>query len=609
MPQRAPSAFVIWIALTLTFCAAQGPTPQNLKHDTRMRGTIRVEVAETPVDVIVVDPKGRPVLDLKRDDFVVFEDGVEQSIIHFALNSYVSDTPAATLSPPDPQDAQTRPALSTPGQRTFVICFGAGWHGRLKAIDKAADFVRTRLRPSDRVALMAYNRATDFTNDHARVVQTIEKYKRLSQEIETRTQLASGQLHRGIILQTQQARIDEIFTSPGAAGRQTMAMARPDEELREVVDRETIANARDVDVKWTMVDGAEMALRFSEDMMNQRYQAALEMDDYLRVSVRAVDDIPLLISAVQYLRYMEGEKHLLYLTPQGFFLRKGNDDIALASMASDARVRMHILQTGGVELREPVPGMDISNLYQKQQGATATSPPRAKFDAYAQFPVEEMERFASLTGGHAYSGMNLNKAFQAISEQTAQSYLLGYAPPALSPAGRFREISVSVKRPGLRVFHRHGYYDQAAERIFDREQFLTCSRVTAALEYTEPITEIAFDLEGSGQRKGDSARLRSKLTVHPKPELYTEAPGPQHTGKLYVAYFVMDGRGRILFRTTDDLTMELKPETYQQVMSEGFPLEKEFIAKGPTKDFWLKVVLFDPKNDRVGSALQKVKIK
>jgi len=45
---------------------------------------IKVEVDLVPVEVSVRDPRGRPLEDLTRDDFRVFEDGVEQQIRYFS---------------------------------------------------------------------------------------------------------------------------------------------------------------------------------------------------------------------------------------------------------------------------------------------------------------------------------------------------------------------------------------------------------------------------------------------------------------------------------------------------------------------------------------------
>ncbi len=53
-----------------------------------------------------------------------------------------------------------------------------------KGMDALLDFVRKQLLPQDQVAVLAYNRATDFTTDHAKVAQTLDRFRRGHEKIE-----------------------------------------------------------------------------------------------------------------------------------------------------------------------------------------------------------------------------------------------------------------------------------------------------------------------------------------------------------------------------------------------------------------------------------------
>ena len=52
-------------------------------------------------------------------------------------------------------------------------------------VDALSAFVRERLLPQDRIALMAWNRATDFTTDHALIARTVARYDERAEAIET----------------------------------------------------------------------------------------------------------------------------------------------------------------------------------------------------------------------------------------------------------------------------------------------------------------------------------------------------------------------------------------------------------------------------------------
>jgi hypothetical protein len=100
---------------------------------------------------------------------------------------------------------------------------------------------------------------------------------------------------------------------------------------------------------------------------------------------------------------------------------------------------------------------------------------RGQFDQL-QASQETLQTLASDTGGKAFVDSNsFGEAFTQVIHDTSAYYLLGYSSTNETRDGRFRRISVRVKRPDLRVEHRAGYY---AERDFahtgrqDREREL-----------------------------------------------------------------------------------------------------------------------------------------
>lgn len=52
----------------------------------------------------------------------------------------------------------------------------------------------------------------------------------------------------------------------------------------------------------------------------------------------------------------------------------------------------------------------------------------------------------------------LRQAFQEIAAELRTQYSLGYVPTNRDRDGSFRKIEVKVKRRGLEVQHRRGYY-------------------------------------------------------------------------------------------------------------------------------------------------------
>ncbi|MEQ1758204.1 MAG: VWA domain-containing protein [Vicinamibacterales bacterium] len=110
---------------------------------------------------------------------------------------------------------------------------------------------------------------------------------------------------------------------------------------------------------------------------------------------------------------------------------------------------------------------------------------------------------ASSTGGRLFSGANdVSEAFTRMQRDTAAYYLLGYSSSNTTRDGRFRRVQVRVRRDGLRVESRAGYY---AERDFD-----SLNRIEREAQLEEYLTAPA----GS-----------STLTLAASPGPFLGAPG------------------------------------------------------------------------------------
>jgi hypothetical protein len=80
-------------------------------------------------------------------------------------------------------------------------------------------------------------------------------------------------------------------------------------------------------------------------------------DEFVAQQTETLQDLGNLFAGVDYLRYLDGEKHLVFVTPKGLTLPRGEDARAIALAASDARVAMDIVYTGGmIGVASPIEG-------------------------------------------------------------------------------------------------------------------------------------------------------------------------------------------------------------------------------------------------------------
>ena len=84
--------------------------------------TIKVDVRQVLVPVVVTDREGHHVTGLTQADFKVFEDGVEQKIVGFSVES-AGPPPTGIAAKTAPSSAAATPATATPG-----TAIAAPWH-------------------------------------------------------------------------------------------------------------------------------------------------------------------------------------------------------------------------------------------------------------------------------------------------------------------------------------------------------------------------------------------------------------------------------------------------------------------------------------------------
>ena len=351
MKRAAAVAVACVLCLAVVRAARQAPaaSPQEPAQPTFRGGVVVV-----PVDVRVLDREGKPVTDLKESDFTVFEDGVRQTISHFSTHSFSAITTAPGTKPA----VRTRatPPIQEQSARIFLIVLG---RGRLQDVSNGLDavihLVRQRLLPQDQVAVLAWNRATDFTTDHEKIVAVLERFKKRHEGIENSLQfqlsgLAAVYGSKDIPANLQRD-IEEVFRGPGAVASRQIT-PEPVTDPKQLADdqRRALEASMLADVAGSGVDPLARAAADNPP---------LPFDAYAAASAQAMQDLGNLYTGIEYLRYLEGEKHLIFVTEQGMHLPRAETENGLAARANNARVAIDTIQTGGLDAGPPPSGRGI----------------------------------------------------------------------------------------------------------------------------------------------------------------------------------------------------------------------------------------------------------
>jgi VWFA-related protein len=585
---------VVVLSLSLASLLGQTLVSADGRQDPQQppRRQFRTSTTLIPVDVRVLDRQGRPITDLTQADFTIEEDRRAQSISFFSSHSLVAEPPNPNALPllRDPRNAE----VAAQNHRVFLLVLG---RGRLqppaKGVDAMLEFVKDRLLPQDHVGILAWNRATDLTTDHAKIVAVLERFKKDHEKVEALMKQRFGGLTAvyggSRIPDSIQTRIDAIFKGPESADVRELAAATVADRERRVSDQR---RAQDLLMGTSTLDviGAEQASSID-----------LSFEDYVEGAAQTNQDIANLYTGIEYLRHLAGEKHMVLVTENGLQLPRMEDSTGLASVANDARVVIDTIHTGGL----PVSGRTAPPNASVQTSARGAAfvPDLPGPSLATRQRVADLRLISVLTGGIASQYQYASRGVQRIAAATGFQYLLGYYPTNTNWNGRYRNIRVRVNRPGVTVLYRRGYFGSQELPPLNRIEMLTYSRIAGAANYDRDVPDIGFTLDVA--REGDPVTAITASLVISADRLSLVEQSGLRRGQLKIAVFVGDKNERVISESWQTMDLNLSDERYRQLIAEGIPHQVRMPVTGVPA--YVKAIVYDFNADRVGSIAVKVR--
>jgi VWFA-related protein len=530
--------------------------------------TFRTRTTLRAIEVRVVDQRNNPMTDLRQEDFTITEDGKPQEIRVFAPIALTAEAPVAA-GVPLLRAANTRPADLTPvRRRIFLIVLG---RGRLnipsRGIDGMIRLVRDKLLPQDVVAVMAWNRATDFTTNHAQIVALLERYKHGHQKVEALlAQHFSGlaAIYGNRDMPPWMAtEIDAVLRGPDLPGTRSIV---PEPISTAAIDQ---GFRRNIDLLQGTAGFDVFGAATAETI-------GMSLDQYASSAVHSNQDLTRIYAALAYLRHVDGEKHLVYISPAGLHLPSTDDDRSLARIAQDARVVMDVFHSDGMSA--------------------------------GIWDVASSQNIAEFTGGQ-YTGVTYGERFaDRIDAATRSGYQLGYYPANTALDGKYRKVTVQVKRRGATVLYQHGYYAREEVAAIDRRQVISQSRVEAALRYGEEVPDLAVR---AAARRGKSADGKPEMIVQVNVDpagIAIQGEGDSRTVSLDVAVFCLDRSSRqsyLVGYVWRRVTVQLDGARYDQFQKTGIGFTVHVPIRRSSN--YVKAVLYDYHADRVGTVVPAIK--
>jgi VWFA-related protein len=527
------------IAILLAASQGTAQTPQT--------PVFRVSARLVQVSVVVHDTRGRPVSDLKKEDFTITEKGKAQQISFFSMAS--ADRPAAPPAALPPHIFSNIFAEHTgvPTSVTVVLLdlLNTSWTDQLYARKALLKFLG-QIQPQDRIAIFALGKRSltllhDYTTDSASLLARLQQ----------NTGEISSDLEASTLNPDAQAELQSLG-------------------LESIAD----ANQREADFFTTG---------------------------------RIENTLSTLQAIAQHLSGVPGRKNLIWVSG-GFPLTIGFDVMPSVGSTRDQRTftremdaAVRALNNSGVAVYPVdarglmvIPGMDAS-----VRGFSGTGPPPSMASRLApiQANIDAMRELAGRTGGRAaYNTNDLASAIRRAIDDTRVTYTIGYYSTDETPDGKFREIKVKVNRPRLDVRHRKGYF---ALKPSDNTPKTRKDEVRSAVWSPIESTAVAINARADFIEQPELNTVNVFVQINPA-GIGFRKEGDRWKAELDIVYVQKDEHGRIpADGITDTLSLALTDENYAKVVKDGFIRQRRFPRQpGATN---LRIVVRDVASGSIGS--------
>ena len=389
---------------------APAPAPAPAGQTTGDQPIFRAGINFVRVDVIVTDRNGMPVTDLTAADFELAEDGKAQTVETFRLvkidaSAVVETTSRLTTRSDEETAAQDEDAR-------IVVFFLDDYHTRrgnsMAARKHLVEFVNTQLGPKDLVAVMYPLSPLDsvtLTRDHAQVMRALERFQGRKFDYTPRNALEDRYANY------------------------------PTETVERIRRQVSLSALRGLSVKLgALREGRKAVLLVSEGyvamlppQLRDANASMPGLGNPRRNNPFAADD-NLNEDRARFIGELDVQTEL-----QQVF------DAANRSNTAIYAVDPRGLSTGEFDIQDNISMRSSQESLRQTQNTLRT--------------------LADETDGRAIINRNdLARGMQQLVRDSSAYYLLGYNSTQSPSDGKFHEIRVRLKRPGLQVRARKGYW-------------------------------------------------------------------------------------------------------------------------------------------------------
>jgi VWFA-related protein len=581
------TALAISLLLAAPVAIAQSATPTtggqnpNLGAD---QGTITLKqnVSNVVIDVVVNDKHGHPVKALQEGQFQVFENGVPQNIAFFEEHSPSEAATRPAPAPELPAGVYTNvtpvpsngplmvlllDALNTnPDQQSYVRAQVIDYLKHLQAGSQMAIFTL-----GDNLQLIQ-----GFTSDPAVLRAALDG--KAYPEVTT--------LRRGGLM----AGVPNPLGRVGSQGSFYGNVSRVRASLNRFANESSSL-------------GLELRVNYTLDAMN---------------------------ALAAYLADIPGRKSLIWFA--GTVPWVVNPDFSLVTTVTgrtdfDQALKdlANVMTVGRISIY-PVDaqGMVVASGYGADDagGMSGTAFASQMMDSQMNLAGDHMtmSNLANATGGRAFYNTNgLSDAVAKVESIGENYYTIAYSPKDKTYDGNLRQVRVKVSDPGAKLEYRRGYYADNPASTARRTAVMYSNPLHAVMERGAPdATQIPFRVrvkeamqqpdpaKPSDRIGNNAANLKGSLVrydFHWNVDLnsiqFTPAGNGMEHGEVDATIYAYDAEGRILNNIYSILPINLTDAQYSELKKSGLPMKQSLDV--PAGLVYLRAGVEDPNTGYTGA--------
>jgi VWFA-related protein len=558
---------------------AAPPSPPREITSENSPTAFKLNVNLVVVRVVVRAANGKPVRNLEKDDFLLFDNGKRQPISSFSV-----DTPSSHISRQSGDSAPTAnasvpidaPVNSVQLPRRFVALYFDDLNisdSDLTLSRQAGMKLLSAMPTDDRLAVFTASGHTvqEFTNDKQELSAALQR-------------LAPHPLG-----------------GPGMTADCPTMTYYESYAIIELHDPNAVqlasADARNCMGALNGSGGAMGAANSNSALQQMVYSAAQ------RAEAEGLSQVQLALrnlqSVVRRMSVLPGQRVIAMMSP-GFF--------AMAAMQELSEAVEHATKSNIVINTIDARGLYGSKLFdaQQTQHANVSALHSAEFVQFEEsIQGDVLASIADGTGGsYLHNRNDIDNSLLEAAAEPEISYVLGFSPQDMKSDGKYHNLKVtlSTKHKDATLQARHGYF--APKKSTDPEQ-LANQEIDEAITSQEEMRELPVNCETQIFKGEKGTRLSVVARVDTK-NLKFRKIDDRNDDHLRVVMALFDNNGNFLAGTERTINLQLKDTSLALINKTGIRVKLDFdVLPG---NLLVRVVVRDSEGSQLGATSQSVSI-